>query len=253
MNYQIVFRSRYGQLGAWGLLAFSIAFLVMVAFIDGFDQMLMASVFPLGLTYFTWWIWSWPAVIVDARGVTVRNQVRTWQIPWARLVKAEAQWGLYLYAEHGEDEAQDTGDVSGVETPVTRQVQQTAGGELTIGAVDPVNLDPDDLAHKKRIYASAVPARGGFRTVTSKQMPEVPSLDLGSRNRVVLRVTPMAAARIIDEEKFYLDRPAERPESHHSREDFEVGAPYSRLAARINWVQLVVFAGFAAAWIWLVV
>lgn len=247
MNYQIVFRSRYGQLAAWGLLAFSVFFLVMVAFTDGFDQVLMAAPFPLGLTYFTWWIWSWPAVIVDRRGVTVRNQMRTWAIPWDRLAKAEAQWGLYLYATPNEDGGSADANAA---SRSERLVERTAGGELTIGAVDPVDLDPDDLASKKRIYASAVPARGGFRTTTSKEMPEVPSLDLTARNRVVLRVTPMAAARIIEEEKFYLDNASERPESHHSREDFEVGGQYPRLTSRINWVQAGVFAVFAAYWIW---
>lgn len=262
MNYQIVFRSQYGQFAAWGLLGFSVFFLAMVWYMDGFVQMLMAAPFPLGLTYFTWWIWSWPEVVVDRRGVTVRNQIRTWAIPWDKLVKAQAQWGLYLYAAPNEDAEgapyqADGSDPSrstpGNQVSASKRVERTAGGELTIGAVDPVNLDPDDLAHKTRIYASAVPAKGGFRTTTSKTMPEVPSLDLTSRNRVVLRVTPMAAARIIEEEKFYLDNPAQRPESHLSRTDFQVGEDHPRLTARINWLQAGGFALFVAYWIWLIV
>ncbi len=243
MNYQLTFRSRFGQLAAWGLLAFSVVFLIMIWSVDGFSQMLAALPFPLGLAYFTWWIWSWPAVIVNRRGVEVRNQIRTWDIPWGDLAKAEARWGLYLYADK-------TSDTPATESSSTH-VERPTGAKLTIGDVDPVNLDPDDLANKRSIYASAVPARGGLRAAARKEMPETTTLDLAERNRVTLRVSPMVAARIIEEEKHYIENPTQRPESHTSREELEVsGAPYGSVSARVNWVQIAIFAVFLGYWLW---
>ena len=285
MNYQLVFRSRYGQIAVWGLLAFSIFFLGTVWWADGFVQMLAAVPFPLGIVYFTWWIWTWPAVIVDERGVAVRNQVRTADVSWSSFAKAEARWGLYIYATPNTGTSADAIAVLPTDTPSStdtavlptdtpsstdaavlpadtstpnstevttpNSTEVTAGGRLTIGAVDPINLDPDDLASKKAIYASAVPARGGFKTATSKEAPPTPPLNLGKRNRVVLRVTPMVAARILEEEKFYLENPSKRPESHTAREPLaDPGAEYQGLRYRYNFLQIGVFVAFAAFWIW---
>ena len=269
MNYQLVFRSRYGQIAVWGLLAFSIFFLGTVWWADGFVQMLAAVPFPLGIVYFTWWIWTWPAVIVDERGIAVRNQVRTADVSWSSFAKAEARWGLYVYATPNADPAAtpssmdtavlpadtsattDAAASSSTDTAAPSSTEVTAGGRLTIGAVDPINLDPNDLASKKAIYASAVPARGGFKTATSKEAPPTPPLNLGKRNRVVLRVTPMVAARILEEEKFYLENPNKRPESHTAREPFaDPGTEYQGLRYRYNFLQIGVFVAFAAFWIW---
>ena len=269
MNYQLVFRSRYGQIAVWGLLAFSIFFLGTVWWADGFFQMLAAVPFPLGIVYFTWWIWTWPAVIVDERGIAVRNQVRTADVSWSSFAKAEARWGLYVYATPNADPAAtpssmdtavlpadtsattDAAASSSTDTAAPSSTEVTAGGRLTIGAVDPINLDPDDLASKKAIYASAVPARGGFKTATSKEAPPTPPLNLGKRNRVVLRVTPMVAARILEEEKFYLENPRKRPESHTAREPLaQPGAEYQGLRYRYNFIQIGVFVAFATFWIW---
>ena len=279
MNYQLVFRSRYGQIAVWGLLAFSIFFLGTVWWADGFIQMLAAVPFPLGIVYFTWWIWTWPAVIVDERGIAVRNQVRTADVSWSSFAKAEARWGLYIYATPNTDTAAtptsedtnaagpagtvdaatpsdvdtttDTSTPNSTEVTTPNSTEVTAGGRLTIGAVDPINLDPDDLASKKAIYASAVPARGGFKTATSKEAPPTPPLNLGKRNRVVLRVTPMVAARILEEEKFYLENPSKRPESHTAREPLaDPGAEYQGLRYRYNFLQIWVFVAFATFWIW---
>ena len=276
MNYQLVFRSRYGQIAVWGLLAFSIFFLGTVWWADGFIQMLAAIPFPLGIVYFTWWIWTWPAVIADERGIAVRNQVRTADVSWSSFAKAEARWGLYIYATPNTGTSADaiavlptdtpsstdtavlpTDTPSSTDTAVTTDTstpnptEVIAGGRLTIGAVDPINLDPDDLASKKAIYASAVPARGGFKTATSKEAPPTPPLNLGKRNRVVLRVTPMVAARILEEEKFYLENPGKRPESHTAREPLtDPGTEYQGLRYRHNFLQIGVFVAFAAFWIW---
>ena len=269
MNYQLVFRSRYGQIAVWGLLAFSIFFLGTVWWADGFFQMLAAVPFPLGIVYFTWWIWTWPAVIVDERGISVRNQVRTADVSWSSFAKAEARWGLYVYATPNADPAAtpssmdtavlpadtsdttDTAAPSSMDTAAPSSTEVTAGGRLTIGAVDPINLDPNDLASKKAIYASAVPARGGFKTATSKEAPPTPPLNLGKRNRVVLRVTPMVAARILEEEKFYLENPGKRPESHTAREPLtDPGTEYQGLRYQYNFLQIGVFVAFAAFWIW---
>ena len=238
MNYRLIFRSRYGQFAVWGLGAFTIFFVIVLWRVDGFAEMVAALPFPLGLLYFTWWIWSWPAVIADRRGVLIRNQVFTWHVPWDDLAKAEARWGLYVYA-----------DVHNPSTPAPGGIAEPTPG--TIGAVDPVELDPENLANKKAIYAAAVPARGGLRAAAGKEKaPEMPPLDLPTRNRVVLRVVPSVAARMLEEEAHYVVSPQDRPESHRSRQGLaDPGSPFTQVRRSFNWVQVAVFVAFAALWL----
>lgn len=265
MNYQLVFRSPFGQVTAVAMAVVAVIFMGLIWRADGFLPMLASAPLPIGLAYFSWWIWGWPAVMIDSRGVLVRNQLRTYRISWNAFTKAESRFGLYIYVNNGEGEGANPSTRNANVAPSTTRLPSstepsapaanttatapnqsaaspaaarpdlpTVRGELTIGDVDPITLDPDGLALRKPIYAAAVPARGGLRTAARKEMPEIPTLDLRARNRVVLRVPPMVAARILDEEKYYLDHPTERPESHSSKEAFVVGsrALRSRTAAR---------------------
>ncbi len=178
-------------------------------------------------------------------------------------MKAEARFGLYLYVKPGADRATaSTVDTSGGADTLARGKNADAEsigsagtltpgerpnmrGPLTIGDVDPVNLDPDGLAGRKPIYAAGVPARGGLKTATQKQLPDVPALDLSSRNRVVLRVSPLVAARILEEEKHYVENPADRPEVHVAREDFPANGPrFEGAATSTNWGLIAAFVAF---------
>lgn len=243
MNYQLVFRSPFGQVTAVAMAVVAVVFMGLIWRADGLFPMLASAPLPIGLAYFSWWIWGWPAVVIDARGVLVRNQLRTYRIGWSTFAKAESRFGLYIYVNEGEGGGTTvtSPDVSmpaqGTPSPghdTAPPDLPTIRGELTIGDVDPISLDPDGLALRKPIYAAAVPARGGLRTAARKEMPEIPTLDLRARNRVVLRVPPMVAARILDEEKYYLDHPTERPESHSSKEAFVVGGRAFRSRAKGN-------------------
>lgn len=273
MNYQLVFRSQFGQVTAVVMAIISVVFMALIWRADGFVPMLASAPLPLGLAYFSWWIWGWPAVVVDSRGVLIRNQLRTYRIGWGSFVKAESRFGLYVYVNRNEgevgvqpkgtpDETPD-GSRDGARTPSStgRSVRPdgpNVRAEPTIGDVDPISLDPDGLALRKPIYAAGVPARGGFKAATSKEMPQVPTLDLRIRNRVVLRVTPMVAARILDEEKYYLDNPTERPELHSSAEGYNKGGiggqpDYQGVRASVNWLQITGLVAFVAYWAWMLI
>ena len=295
MNYQLVFRSQFGQVTAVVMAVISVVFMALIWRADGFLPMLESAPLPIGLAYFSWWIWGWPAVVVDSRGVLIRNQLRTYRIGWSSFVKAESRFGLYIYVNRDEGEGEGGtrlresspfGSRSATPSPATpspttpspagpsantdssrppasssaqrrgRPDGPNVRAEPTIGEVDPINLDPDGLATRKPIYAAGVPARGGFKTATSKEMPQVPTLDLRIRNRVVLHVTPMVAARILDEEKYYLDNPTERPELHSSTEGYNKGGigeepNYRGVRTSINWLQISGLVAFVAYWAWL--
>lgn len=276
MNYQLVFRSPFGQVTAVVMAVVAVVFMGLIWRADGFLPMLASAPLPIGLAYFSWWIWGWPAVVVDARGVLIRNQLRTYRIGWGAFTKAESRFGLYIYVsnDEGEQSAVDrsagqnseassspgatsvlapppTPDLPAHAPTAARPDLPTVRGELTIGDVDPITLDPGGLALRKPIYAAGVPARGGLKTATQKEMPQVPALDLRARNRVVLRVTPMVAARILDEEKYYLDHPSERPELHSSKEPFVTTSTYGGLRITTNWLQISGLVAFFAYWAWM--
>lgn len=96
MRYQLVFRSFTGIVGLAAILALAALFAVMVARQAGVWEALRNLVFPLALAYFTWWIWVFPRVLVDQRGITIRNQLRTIRIGWEQFQRAEANFGLYI-------------------------------------------------------------------------------------------------------------------------------------------------------------
>lgn len=261
MNYQLVFRSPFGQIGAYVIAGIGVFFLVAVWIQDGFFQALQTFILPLTLAFFTWWLWAWPEVVADERGVLVRNQVRTYRISWDAFVVAEAKFGLYLYVTPNDASSPSSPsfneeiDEIFVEEDLEETLRTLSDQEkrrLTIGEVAPIVLNAEDLTGKKAIYAAGVPARGGIRAASSRKMPEIPELNLGQRNRVVLRVTPMAAARILDEEKFYLDNPHRRPTVHLARTPLpSPGAPYKGVGMSLNLPQVGIFIGLVLIGAWL--
>lgn len=209
MNYQLIFRSRFGQISAALVFAVGLIFLGMVWYSDGFVLMAKSAILPLGLTYFTWFIWGWPAVIVDQRGILVRNQIRTIKIGWDSFVRAKSSLGLYLYA-------------------ITEKSTQE----------DPA-----------AIFAAGVPAKGGLRAAGTQNAPVVPELFFDKGPRQVLPVEPIIAARMIDEEKFYQDNPGQRPHSRISPTAIDLPEPQTQdvgVTINYNWLQLGILAAFIA-------
>lgn len=96
MRYQLVFRSLTGIVGLVVILVIAALFAVMVVRQAGVWEALRNLVFPLALAYFTWWIWVFPRVFVDQRGITIRNQLRTIRISWEQFQRTEANFGLYI-------------------------------------------------------------------------------------------------------------------------------------------------------------
>ena len=178
MDYQLIFRSKYGQLSAAFVLLVGIAFLAMIWGADGPAEALRSAVIPAGLIYFTWWIWAWPCVIADRQGITVRNQLRTFRISWDAFISAESRFGLYLTVEGG----------------------QGAGDDW-----DPLAVPP------RRVYAAGVPARGGFAASRGKQQAPAPLPTFIAGKPTTLREEPHVVAQVQEEEKLYATDPSRRP------------------------------------------
>ncbi len=232
MNYLLVFRSRYGQLTAVAVLFLCLLLIGMIWRADGPEETLRSIALPLGLAYFTWWIWAWPAVFASRQGITVRNQLKSYQIGWPDFERAESKFGLYLFvdedaASHPPSASQaDSADDGTVirgrlesETAADDKEQQVA---RLLGTEDP----------PRRIYAAGVPARGGFTQSRDKTAPTLPELYFGRGPLVTLRVQPAIAARMLEEEKFYIENPNKRPLSHAADKNQvllgrrRLGAPY---------------------------
>ena len=137
---------------------------------------LLSLSLPALLAYATWWIWGSPRLVADSRGILVRNQVRTTRIAWDAFVEAESQFGLYLTVRP---------DVGDSEAPL------------------------------ERVFAAAVPARGGFSASRQSAMPEVPELHFEPGPKVTLKTTPAVAAALLNEEKLLAPR-VNRPPTHQA-------------------------------------
>lgn len=226
--YELIFRSRFGYATAGGVSAVAILFIGMMWADGGPILAAISAVLPISLAYFTWWMWAWPALIVDSSGIRVRNQLRTVRIGWDAFHEAEAQFGLYLSVE---------------QAPGTRQSAD---------------------APPRRIYVAGVPARGGFSANRKKEAPQVPELYFTRGPRITLRVDPGVAARMLDEEKYYHDQPGKRPsanipstetvrgwESRGAVQRWLYGvskgsAPFKGVTITPNWVALGILLALAA-------
>lgn len=237
MNYELVFRSRYGTLTTATIVVLGLLFTGMIWGSDGAQAALRALPIPVALGYFTWWMWAFPTVDASRRGIQVRNQIRTYQIPWGDFQEAESNYGLYL-----------------------KLVPNTSGGADSTGYSEP-----------KRIYCAGVPARGGLSSSRQKTALAVPELYFEPGPKVCLRVEPPVAVQMLDAEKLYFDNPSQRPPSNRVS-DAQVeawehrgalkkllyGTPATGQAAdaeghdaaasvRVNWLQLGILAVLAAA------
>ena len=179
MDYQLIFRSKYGQLSAAMVLVIGIAFIAMIWGADGAAEALRSAVIPAALIYFTWWIWAWPCVIADRRGITVRNQLRTYRVSWDAFATAESHFGLYLTVEG------HPGSSSGDDW-------------------EPSSVPP------RRLYAAGVPARGGFTASRAKAQVPVALPTFTEGKTTTVREQPHTVAQILEEEKLYVSNPSRR-------------------------------------------
>lgn len=203
VNYQLVFRSRWGSATAIAIALIGLVFVAMIWGSDGPGPAIAAAALPLAMSYFTWWVWAWPAVIADRRGITVRNQLRTYRIGWDSFREALSQYGLYLLVAPAADAGQ-----GGADGPAPNRQALREQFPLTGGEVEPA----------KRIYAAGAPARGGFAVAHQKTAPTVPDIYLERGPRVTLRVQPPVAATMLNEERAWLSEPRDRPMARQASE-----------------------------------
>ncbi|MHA7209076.1 PH domain-containing protein [Arthrobacter sp. MDT1-65] len=95
-----VFRPRTGIwfTGAAALIA--VGGLVSVVASDGVAGLLRG--WPLvGVAYGGWWLFWYPAVVVAADAVTVRNPLATISVPWSALIDVDTKYALKLVTPSG--------------------------------------------------------------------------------------------------------------------------------------------------------
>lgn len=182
MDYQLIFRSKYGQLSAAMVLVIGIAFIAMIWGADGAAEALRSAVIPAALIYFTWWIWAWPCVIADRQGITVRNQLRTYRVSWDAFAAAESHFGLYLTVEG--------------------QRGSPSGDDWESSSVPP-----------RRLYAAGVPARGGFTASRAKAQAPVTLPTFAAGTTSTVREQPHTVAQILEEEKLFISNPSRRAQA----------------------------------------
>lgn len=245
MDYQLIFRSKYGQLSAIAVLGVALVFVAMVWSSDGPGEALRSLMVPIGLVYFTWWIWAWPHVTADKRGITVYNQLRTFRISWKDFASAESRFGLYLSVyKTGETPSADVN-----ENPLN---SISRSWDATSSADWDAEEEPT-----RRIYAAGVPARGGFAASRKSKPDPAPVLKFSDNPRITVRVEPHTAAQLLEEEKLYFDNPDRRPLEYRpstgqsdiwEQKNPATGkAPYTGVKVSFNWllVSLIVICGAA--------
>ncbi len=229
MNYQLVLRSRTGQVGAVIVGAFGLFFVIMVWASDGPGSGIAAAAIALALCYFTWFLWAWPSVTVEQAGITVRNHIRTYLVGWDALKEAESSYGLFLVTTPSSYEEE-----TGTTDPATSALQQDGGESGSERVSWPPKQDPSSQGNgqksdhdkypltggsvtpPKRIYCAGVPARGGFSASRQKDAPVIPELYFENGPRVTMRVEPAVAVRLIEEEKLLIDHPERRDPTHQA-------------------------------------
>ncbi|EMY35498.1 integral membrane protein [Arthrobacter crystallopoietes BAB-32] len=62
---------------------------------------LLQSLPLAAIAYVAWWFAWYPAVVVSEQGVTLRNPLRTIQVPWPTLITVETKYALTLVTASG--------------------------------------------------------------------------------------------------------------------------------------------------------
>lgn len=97
-----IFRSTLGRALTIGVAAVAAVGLVVATVTDGWSG-LGNALPPLTLAVTLVWALFWrPAVLVDDGGVTLRNIVRTIELPWPAIHRIDTKWALTLYTAYGE-------------------------------------------------------------------------------------------------------------------------------------------------------
>ncbi len=239
MNYELVFRSRYGWLTTLTIALLGALFVGMIWASDGPAEGLKSLIVPIALSYITWWLWAWPSLTADAGGVTVRNQVRTTLIGWDAFGDAASDYGLYI------------------QTVLPGTPRDKAAQETSLEA-------PDSSLPGRRVFCAAVPAKGGFTAGRQKTPTEPVQLYFEPGPKITLRTTPGEAARLLNAEASFEQGDQRRgpgdQASPHQVEGWESrgnikkvlhGTPHdpailSGVTVRTNWITIALLIGLAA-------
>lgn len=191
MNYELVFRSRYGWLTALTVGLLGVVFVAMIWSAEGPAAGLPALVLPIALSYITWWLWAYPCVIANSGGVTVRNQVRTTFIGWEAFGEAESDYGLYI------------------QTNVVPTSRKDPAGETSLEAAGTELLG-------RRVFCAGVPAKGGFTAGRQKPPTEPVQLYFEPGPKITLRTTPSEAAALLNAEASFEQGEERRDPTRHA-------------------------------------
>ncbi len=239
MNYELVFRSRYGWLTTLTIALLGALFVGMIWASEGPAEGLKALVIPIALSYVTWWLWAWPSLTACAGGVTVRNQVRTTRIGWDAFGEAISDYGLYI------------------ETLLPGAPTEPAAQKTSLEAAD-------SRVRGRRVFCAGVPAKGGFTAGRQKVPPAPIQLHFEPGPKITLRTTPGEAARLLNAEAAFEQgleprepgdlaspRQVEGWESRGKIKKLLYGVPkdprsFSGVTAKTNWVSIAVLVFLVA-------
>jgi len=135
-----------------------------------------------------WSVFVRPAVLVDDEGVTVRNVIRDFHIPWARVTDTESRWNLMVFAG-------ERGYTSWAISAQVGRPKRPGGGLL--GSFSPGRLDKDAGAAK----STSVPLPTSAPKVTAATVAQ--SIETGRQHwedavaRGALPATPDARVRVM--------------------------------------------------------
>lgn len=162
-----------------------------------YPQPLLAAWVLLGLA----WVWALfvrPAVVLNGRGVTLRNILRDVHIPWAKLTHVETGWNLRVFA----------GDRGYTSWAISTQIQRpsvvptgmfgrrTPGpAERRVSAASAVRARPDQSMQAAKVTAVSV-ARSIEKAKGEYDVANVPGGPAGATD-LGLRVTWVTSVIVV--------------------------------------------------------
>ncbi len=246
VRYQLVFRAKTGWLGLGFILALTAIFTVTTWIHYDWLATMRNIVFPLALAFFTWWIWVFPKLVVDDRGIAIRNQLRTIRVSWEHFQGTQANLGLYILAQgdkriraknednHDLDLLDKNANDFLLEKSVesgTKLNEKLHGKPASRGAKNRARTRTKTKTRTRKFYSAAVPARSGLRAMASGLSdPAVPEYNFSRSLRQTLFVTPSVGARLI--EQAFLHR-----QITCDKESGENPLPATAISQIANWWQ----------------
>ncbi|WP_027587873.1 hypothetical protein [Acidipropionibacterium thoenii] len=96
MRPPVVITSRVGRIGTAVLGAAALALMVWDASRVGLLRTLVNLPFVALFVWCAWLFWGLASIRIDDAGIQVVNQLRIWNVPWARLESVTGRWGVTL-------------------------------------------------------------------------------------------------------------------------------------------------------------